>query len=480
MSGISKELTNGIFFTALAKYSSIFISILVTAILSRLLSPDEFGIIAIALVFINFFNMFSDMGIGASIIQKKDLTQEDINNIFSFTVYLGIFLALVFLLFSPFISDLYKQPELNIICKLLSINVVFASANIVPSGLLQRDRLFKFIGLRTFYIQLITGVISCMAAYCGLGIYSLLINPILSSVLIFIVNYFLYKPSFVLYIKVSSLKKIFSYSLYQCMYNIINYISYNSDKLLIGKYIGINDLGYYEKSYRLMMLPLSNINSVITPVMHPIFSMYQDNKRLIYDYYKKILIFAALIGFPLSIFLHFCSEELIVIIFGKQWEASVPVFKLLAYSVGFQIVLSTTNSIFQALNTTKSMFLCGAFSSVINIVLLLVAVLYFKSLTIVAICYITTFFLSFLQSFWLLFRHVFQVRFLEFIKIMISPIILSLLSYFLMTITNYCIFSFNINSFILSLTIKSIVFVTIWIIYVLLTHSLDFILNKKK
>ena len=162
-----------------------------------------------------------------------------------------------------------------------------------------------------------------------------------------------------------SLRKIFSYSAYQFLFNVICYFSRNLDKLLIGKHMGMSELGYYEKSYRLMMLPLQNITQVITPVMHPIFSDLQNDKGKLATSYERIVRFLSFIGLPISVLLFFTAEEITLIIFGNQWLPSIPVFRILTLSVGIQIILSSSGSIFQAAGDTRSLFICGLFSSVL-------------------------------------------------------------------------------------------------------------------
>lgn len=424
MGNIKKELTIGVLYTAIAKYSSIIISLIISAILARLLTPQDFGIIAIALIMINFFNMFSDLGMGSAIIQKK-LTKNDLSQIFSFTIWIGIFLSITFFLCSWSIASYYNIEQLISICQLLSINIFFASINIVPSGLLQKNKRFKFIALRTFLIQLIIGAISCILAYNGFGIYSLLITPILSSIILFIINYRQYPLRFTLKFNFKPLKYIFSYSIYQFSFNLFNYLSSNIDKLLIGKFLGMTTLGYYEKSYRLMMLPLSNITNVITPVMHPIFSIYQNNYALLSNYYLKIIRFLAFIGFPLSVYLYFTAQELVLLIFGKQWIESIHPFQILSISVGFQIIMSSSNAIFQAADTTKAMFFCGLFSSTINFIGILLGIFIWKSVTIIAWCMVIGFFISFIQRYWYMYYQMFSMNMFIFIKALLSPLFLA-------------------------------------------------------
>lgn len=350
---IKHQLFSGVFYTALAKYSGIIISLVVAGILARLLSPDDFGVVAIATVIIAFFNLFTDMGISPAIVQHKSLTKEELSDIFSFTVWTGIGISILFFAASWLIADYYKSEILRTLCQLLSVNLFFASANIVPGALFYRNKEFKFIAIRSFIIQIAGGAGAITAALCGAGLYALIINPILSSILIFVISYQRYPQRLRFTLGLKVLRKIFSYSAYQFLFNVINYFSRNLDKLLIGKYMSMSALGYYEKSYRLMMLPLQNITQVITPVMHPIFSDFQNDKEKLATSYERIVRFLSFIGLPLSVLLFFTAEEVTLIIFGDQWLPSVPVFRILSLSVGIQIILSSSGSIFQAAGDTR-------------------------------------------------------------------------------------------------------------------------------
>lgn len=125
--------------------------------------------------------------------------------------------------------------------------------------------------------------------------------------------------------------------------------------------MNMSALGYYEKSYRLMMLPLQNITQVITPVMHPVLSDFQNDRERLAVSYERILRFLAFIGLPMAVFLFFTAEELTLLIFGDQWMPSVPVFRILALSVGVQIILSSSGSIFKPRATPVVYSYAGCF-----------------------------------------------------------------------------------------------------------------------
>lgn len=140
MSSTKKELLSGVFYTAIAKYSGIIISLVIAGILARLIEPEDFGVVAIATVIISFFGIFSDLGIAPAIIQNKELSENDLSNIFSFTLWLGIGISMIFFLCSWPISHFYQSDTLLSICQLLSLNLFFASANIVPNALLFKGK----------------------------------------------------------------------------------------------------------------------------------------------------------------------------------------------------------------------------------------------------------------------------------------------------------------------------------------------------
>lgn len=365
---IKTEMLHGVVWSAIEKYSGLLVQLLITAVLARLLTPTDFGVIAIATVITTFFNMFTDMGIGAAIVQNQTLTREDLRSLFSFSVYAGVILAVLFFFSSYLISSFYDNALLLPICQLLSLNLLFAAWNMVPNALIRKAKRFKFIAVRSFALLVVCGILSVSVALVGGGVYSLLITPILSSLAIFLVNYRQYPVKFSLSVRKKSLAKVFSFSIFQFLFSFVNYFSRNLDKLILGKYYSMSDLGYYEKSYRLMLLPMNYVTNVVTPVMHPILTTLQDDYAQLADKYNKILRLLLVISFPLGAFLYFSADDIIVVVFGSQWMAAVPVFQILSISLPLQMVLSTTGSIYQAANQTRWLFYTGLINTAITVV----------------------------------------------------------------------------------------------------------------
>jgi len=190
--------------------------------------------------------------------------------------------------------------------------------------------------------------------------------------------------------------------------------------------LGSEPLGYYNKSYALMMMPVSNLTHVITPVMMPVLSKYQDDKKIVFDTYNKIIKLLAIIGFPLSIFLFVSAEEIIYVLFGSQWDNSVPVFKILALSVGIQMILSSTGSIFQAINRTDLLFISGFLSAILMVGGILYGIFIGENLEAVGIGLFIAFSLNFLQSFYILIHIALKNSILKFLKSLFFPVVISI------------------------------------------------------
>ncbi len=483
MSSTKQQLFSGVFYTALAKYSGIFISLGVAAVLGRLISPEDFGVMAIATVIIAFFGLVTDMGISPAIIQHKDLTDDDLSGIFSFTVWSGIGLAVLFFAASWPIGYFYDSDMLRLLCQLLSVNLFFASITIVPGALFYRNKEFKYVAIRGFVIQVSTGVISIAAALLGAGLYALIITPILSSILMFGLSVYRYPQRIRLTTGWTPLRKIFSYSAYQLMFSVINYFSRNLDKLLVGKVLNLSDLGYYEKSYRLMMLPLQNITQVITPVMHPIFSDFRDDLQRLGASYERIVRLLAFLGLPLSVLLFFTAEEAMLLLFGDQWGPSVPVYQALTLSVGVQIILSSSGSIFQAAGDTRSLFICGLFSAVLNVAGMLAGIFYFESLTALGWCITVTFSINFCQCYWQMYRVTLKRSLFHLVRQLVSPLVLSALMVVALLPVHLMLV---VDSKIATIITKGIIFLIIFGTYIQATGEFDFLgkaksfINKKK
>lgn len=414
-------MLKGMFWITIDKYSGLVLSILVSMVLARLLSPAEFGIIALASVLLAFIGLLSNMGLGPAIIQERNLTQKEINSIFTFTIIVGLVLAGVYFCLSWPIANFYKNPQLVSVCQLLSVTFFISVINNVPSTLMVKNQRFKEMAICSVSMNLITGPIAIFAAYKGLGVYSLMIAPFLNS-LISLLYYRRFYPCHVnIHMSMAPIKRLALFSLYQMGFELVNYFSRNLDKLIIGRWISIKDLGYYDKSYRLMQQPQNNITSVLNPVLQPNFSQYQDDMGMMATQYLKVISVMASISFPLGITLCLCGSEIIRLMYGPQWEAAIPCFQILCLSLPCAMLSSTTGSIYQASNATKHLFYVGLVNSTGVVICFIVASFYYRTIESVALAWTLYSVIGMLFTYTIMFHFVFKDSLLSVLKVLARP-----------------------------------------------------------
>lgn len=411
---------------AIGKYSKILLSIMVEIILARLLTPYDYGIVAVVVVFTTFFTTFSDMGLSVAIVQRKDLTKSDIDNIYTFTVYISIVLMAVFYFFSYVIAKFYGSSVYVNVGKLLSIALFFNALNMVPNGILNRDKKFVTIAVRTVIVYVLSAVLTIILAFLGARYYALVAQAIFSAMFTFIWNVITTKPKFVIKYDNSGLKKVASYSIFQFAFNLLNYFSRNLDNLLAGRFIGSTQLGYYNKAYTLMQYPVSNLSGIVTPVLHPILSDYQNSKEILYKKYMSILKLLMAVGVWAEAICIFAAPEIIGIMYGSNWNNSIICFKLLAISIATQMMNSSSGAAFQALGNTKLLFIQGCINTTVTVFSILIGIFSGKTIYALALWVAISFIINFFVSYFFLIVFAFKLRFMKFIVELIPYIIIGM------------------------------------------------------
>ncbi len=364
---IEKEIGKGVIFNILSKYSNVLIQIVLMIALSRMLSPEVFGEMALILTFLVFFNYFGNIGIGAAIIQKDNLSKDEIQDAFSFTVLLGIFLTGMYIFFSDFLSNYYSSNIFVNTKLIVSIIVFFNCLNTVPNSILRKNKNFKIMSINEIIANICSAVLAIILAFMRLGIYAIIFQNLSRIVILTILNLFFSKIliNFKSKLNFSFLRKIYGYSIFEFLTNLLNYLSRSADTILVGKYLGIDILGYYDRSYRLLLFPIKNFTQLLTPTLHPIFAIYKNDRDKMFKYYIKISKLVILIALPISTFIYFNSELIIRIIYGDNWIKSSIYLKILSLSLIPQMLNGVFQAFYLSTDNSKKLFLNNMISNLI-------------------------------------------------------------------------------------------------------------------
>jgi PST family polysaccharide transporter len=348
-----KERTvRGLKWNLLDKIVSQGASFVTTLILARLLLPEDFGLLGMVVVVIGFATVFKDFGLGSALIQKKNLTSEDLSSVFWFNMLVGIALTFIIYFSAPLIAGYYALPELEPIAKLLSVIYFIGSLNIVQLSLLRKRMDFRKIFIVNASATIISGVTAIILALNGWGVWSLVWKMIIFSIATNLVLWLGSKWRPGLNWSKDSLKEIVGFSLPLLGTQSLNYWVRNADNLLIGKYIGSSALGFYNQSYRIMLVPVRQIAGVISSVLFPSLAEIQDDKARIKAIYLKVTKLLSFITFPLMFGLCALAEPFVQILLGDKWMPMVPILRYLSIVGAFQSIGTLNGNIFQATGET--------------------------------------------------------------------------------------------------------------------------------
>lgn len=428
MASLNREVISGTKFIAISTYSNVLINLIIGAVMARLLSPAEYGVVAMITVFVTFFNLLSDIGLGTAVVQFRDLTKNQLSSLFNFSVLTGLVLAGSFAVFSHYISDFYSNKDYIKIGYVLSIPILLSTINAIPNGLLRKGKRFSLIAKLNVVVNVLTGISAIGMALAGMSYWALVFRSVIRSSLLFILSFIYSKPVIAWRLNLKGLAVVGKYSLYQLMFNFVNYFSRNLDNILIGKYMGEVPLGLYNRAYSLMSLPISNLTHVFTPVLHPVLSGHVADKALIFKTHLKVVKYLLLIGMPLSVFLFIARAEIITILYGSQWTGSIGAFKWLALSVWVQMILSSTGSIFQAAGSTKYLFISGFLSAIMTVTAIILGILT-NDIAKVSLFLFIAFSINLLQGFYILYIVVLKQSLVPLFKLMLNPFIIGVICF---------------------------------------------------
>ncbi|SIO19841.1 polysaccharide transporter, PST family [Carnobacterium alterfunditum] len=460
------DFKSGIRYSAIGKYSNVIIQLLVNAVLSRILSPGDYGIVAIVQIFLAFFTLLADMGFGPAIIQNKTLKDTEISVIFQFSIYAAILLGIAFTFLGYPVSLFYDNTVYVPIFVILGISVFFYALLVVPKAILEKKKDFKSVNVVVIISGIVKGIVSIILAVMGFKYYSIIIGGIVQAIINFAYYYYKTRISPFEKFKWDPIKKIWQFSKNQFSFNFINYFSRNLDSILIGKFLDPIQLAFYNKSYQISLYPNQLLAGIITPVIQPIMSDYQEEKDVIEKVYLKITRILANIGIPVSVFCFFAAEEIILFIFGNQWGDSVLTFRILSVSIWLQMIASTTGAFYQSSNRTDLLLFSGIQSMILNALFIIYGIMN-GTIESVAYMIVISFTVNFLVNNYLLMYKVFGSGFSKLVTTLKKPVvlgILQLIAFLLLPDLNFSIF--------ITLVIQVIVFVITFLIGLLVTGQL--------
>lgn len=326
---LKKLAFRGVFWNAVGTFGSQFIQFAAGLFVARMLTPVDFGLLGMLTIFIAISQLLVDNGFGQALIRKNNPTQEDYSTVFFFNIGVSIVLYLVLFIASPFISGFYREPELDILTKVLAVTIIINSF-----GLTQKTILTKKIDFKT---QAVINLISISAssllgvylAVCGKGVWALVFQSIANNVLNVALYWTLSKWTPTMVFCINSFKSLSSFSFKLLLSGLLDTIYNQLTGIIIGKVFNARNLGYYTKAKQIQGLPVTSITQVVQSVTYPLYSKIQNENTRLKDGFQKTVRILAFIVLPMSALLILTAEPFVRLVLTEKWLPSVKIIQLL-------------------------------------------------------------------------------------------------------------------------------------------------------
>ncbi|HJW91853.1 MAG TPA: MOP flippase family protein [Anaerolineales bacterium] len=372
--GLRQKAAKGIFWSVIQKWGRAAITTVTFIVLSRLLGPEAFGLVALATVFTDFIEIFLDQGFSAAIVQRQELEPEHIDTAFWFSILGGLLLTIVSIMVSGVIANFFKEPQLAPVLIWLSVSFILNALSTTQLALLQRQLAFKSLAARSLTATTVGGVIGIGMAFAGFGVWSLVAQNLTRGVAAAIVLWRAsdWRPGF--RVSKKHYKDLFPFGVSVVGNNVLNVAVRRSDDFLIGYYLGPTLLGYYTIGYRLLLIIIRLVTEISNTVAFPTFSRLQLHPERMRRAFYSVTQYTSLLSFPIFFGLATLSPELVPALFGAKWAPSIPVMQVLSLIGILQSVFFFNGSVIRASGKPNWEFWIMLLTSVCSILGFLLAV----------------------------------------------------------------------------------------------------------
>ena len=363
MATVGEQVAVGLKWTAGAKFAGQLITWGITIVVMRLLVPEDYGLLAMASLFVAFLLMVAEIGLGPALVQSESLSSLQLRQALGVILALNIGLMLLLNLAALGILGYFEDSWLESIIRVLSLQFPLVALTTIPEVLLQRKLQFKQRSLIELGSALAGSLMTLVLAMFGHGVWSLVVGNLLSALVrLFAVNSvapFFKRPAFDL----GGTRVLLRFAGNVSMTRILWFFFTQIDVLIVGKLLGKEALGYYSVAMHLASLPVQRVSSVLGQVAFPVFSRYQSNPLAVIKVSLTATSVLCLLGFPVLWGLSSVSSELVLVLIGRAWQTSVVPLQLIALVMPFRIIANFLPNIIDSMGrpevNTKNVLLAS-------------------------------------------------------------------------------------------------------------------------
>lgn len=308
------------------------ITFLVGLILARLLSPSEYGIMAMITIFIAISNSIIDSGFSNALIRKVEIKRIDYNTAFLFNLVISFFLYIVLFFVSPLIASFFEESILVEVIRVIGFVLIINALSIIPRTIFVREVNFKTQAKVSLISSILSGFVGISMAIYGMGVWSLVGQQMARQLLntVFLWTYSRWRP--ILEFSKSSFQEMFGFGSKLLLSGLIDTIYKNIYYLIIGRFYTATQLGQYTRAEQFNVIFSSNLTSVVQRVIYPVLSSIQDESERLREAYRKVIKTTMLLTFSCMLGLAAIAKPLIIILIGDVWLPAAYLLQIICFS----------------------------------------------------------------------------------------------------------------------------------------------------
>lgn len=350
------------------------VQFIIQIILARILLPDDYGIVAIATVFIALANVFIQTGFNTSLIQQKEVTDVDYSSVLYLSLLIALIIYIIIFFTSPFIANFYGNDLISPVLRVLSLTLFLGAFNSIQTAYIARTMQFKKNFICSFISIIISGIVGIYLAYSGYDIWALVVQQLLNMLLLIIVLLFAieWKPKLLFSFK--RVKILFSYGWKLLCSALIDTLYNNIYDLIIGKKYTTSDLAYYNRGKQFPYAIVSNVNGSISTVLLPAMSKKQDDRMVVKDMTRRAILISSFIMFPMMIGLAIIAKPLVLLILTEKWLECVPFLQILCFSYALWPIHTANLQAVNAIGRSDIFLKLEITKKIVGIVILIITI----------------------------------------------------------------------------------------------------------
>lgn len=346
---VKKKTIVNLFWRFFERIGAQSVAFIVSIILARILSPEDYGFIALITIVTSILNVFVDSGLGNALIQKKETNETDFSTVFYINIIFCTFLYIFLFLISPLIARFFKNETLIPVIRVLGITIIISGTKNVLQAYVSKHLMFKKFFFATLAGTIIAAIIGILLAIKNFGLWALvaqqLVNLFIDTVVLWIIVP--WKPK--LLFSFDAFKNLYRYGWKLLVANLIHTIYLDIRALVIGKVYSPSDLAFYNQGQKFPKFIGSNVNSSIDSVLFPILSENQDHAERLKIMTRRAIMTSSFIMWPLLLGIAGCSKNLIILILTEKWLPCVPFLIIACFEYGLEPLQTANLSAIKAL-----------------------------------------------------------------------------------------------------------------------------------